>query len=63
MTLSPPLTPLTPGMRVLCRDAEWLVTQIHSANHRHDQQVVYCVGTDDLNRGHEAACCSPSCTR
>ncbi len=44
----------TPGMRIQCRDAEWLVTRVDIAN-RHDDQVVYCVGVDDLTRGHEAA--------
>ena len=45
---------LSPGMRILCRDAEWLVTRVDSASSRQDQ-VVYCVGADDLTRGHEAA--------
>lgn len=44
----------TPGMRIQCRDAEWLVTRVEIAN-RHDDQIVYCVGVDDLTRGHEAA--------
>lgn len=44
----------SPGMRVLCRDAEWLVTRVESASSRQDQ-VVHCVGADDLTRGHEAA--------
>jgi len=41
-------------MRVLCRDAEWLVTRVESASSRQDQ-VVHCIGADDLARGHEAA--------
>lgn len=41
-------------MRVLCRDAEWLVTRVESASSRQDQ-VVHCVGADDLTRGHEAS--------
>jgi ERCC4-related helicase len=44
----------TPGMRIECRSAEWLVTRVDSANSRKDQ-VVYCVGVDDLNQGHKAA--------
>ena len=44
----------SPGMRVLCRDAEWLVTRVESANSRQDQ-VIHCIGADDLTRGHEAA--------
>lgn len=43
---------ITPGMRVLCRDAEWLVT---SAPMVEDYQIVYCVGADEMVRGHQAA--------
>jgi hypothetical protein len=44
----------TPGMRVTCRDAEWLVTRVEAAgSYRH--QIVFCTGVDDLTRGHEAA--------
>ncbi|MFM8444622.1 MAG: SNF2-related protein [Methylococcus sp.] len=43
---------ITPGMRVLCRDAEWLVTEVHAEK---TFQTVHCVGADDLVRGHEAA--------
>jgi ERCC4-related helicase len=49
------MTVFTPGMRVLCRDAEWLVTRVESANHNSSEQVVYCIGADDMTRGHEAA--------
>ena len=45
---------LTPGMRVLCRDAEWLVTKVDFSDHAHKHHAVYCVGADDLVRGHEA---------
>ena len=44
----------TPGMRVLCRDAEWLVTRVDAAG-SYQHQIVFCTGVDDLNRGHEAA--------
>ena len=44
----------SPGMRVLCRDSEWLVTRVQSASSWQDQ-IVHCVGADDLTRGHEAA--------
>ncbi|MDB4671141.1 DEAD/DEAH box helicase [Pirellulaceae bacterium] len=44
----------TPGMRVLCRDAEWLVTRVDPSDHRHQNYAVHCVGADDLVRGHEA---------
>ncbi|MCK5664202.1 MAG: DEAD/DEAH box helicase, partial [Thiotrichaceae bacterium] len=44
----------TPGMRIDCRSAEWLVTRVEIASSQQDQ-VIYCVGADDLTRGHEAA--------
>ncbi|WP_198139377.1 DEAD/DEAH box helicase [Gimesia maris] len=44
----------TPGMRVLCRDAEWLVTRVDPSDHNHQNYAVHCVGADDLVRGHEA---------
>ncbi len=43
---------ITPGTRVLCRDAEWLVTEVNAEK---TFQTVRCVGVDDLVRGHEAA--------
>lgn len=46
---------LTPGMRVLCRDAEWLVTRSESLDAATGSQVAYCLGADELVRGHEAA--------
>ena len=48
------MTVFTPGMRIDCRDAEWLVTRVEPANSQNDQ-IVYCVGADDLTRGHQAA--------
>jgi ERCC4-related helicase len=47
------ITP-TPGMRVLCRDAEWLVTRVDPSDHTHQNYAVHCIGADDLVRGHEA---------
>ncbi len=44
----------TPGMRVLCRDAEWLVTRVDPSDHTHENYAVHCIGADDLVRGHEA---------
>lgn len=44
----------TPGMRIECRDAEWLVTRVDAAN-GNGNQIIYCLGADDLVRGHEAA--------
>jgi ERCC4-related helicase len=41
-------------MRVLCRDAEWLVTGVKVANDFNSEFALACVGTDDLVRGHEA---------
>lgn len=43
-----------PGLRVLCRDAEWLITQVNSADHAGLHQALQCVGVDDLVRGHRA---------
>lgn len=44
----------TPGMRVLCRDAEWLVTRVDPADYTHTHFAVHCRGADDLVRGHSA---------
>ena len=41
-------------MRIECRNAEWLVHRVEAANSAQDQ-VIYCVGADDLTRGHESA--------
>lgn len=41
------------GMRVLCRDAEWLVTRVTPADHLHRNKAIHCVGADDLVRGQE----------
>lgn len=46
--------PLAPGMRVLCRDAEWLVTKVEFSNYAHTHHAVHCVGADDLVRGHQS---------
>ena len=43
-----------PGMRVLVRDAEWLVTRVDPSDYSHQHYAVHCVGADDLVRGHEA---------
>jgi len=45
---------LAPGMRVLCRDAEWLVTRVESSDNLHVHRAVHCIGADDLVRGHES---------
>ena len=44
----------TPGMCVLCRDAKWLVARVESSSDHFQEQVIYCVGTDELIRSHEA---------
>ena len=44
----------TPGMRVLCRDAEWLVTRVDPSDNTHSHFAVHCIGADDLVRGHQA---------
>lgn len=46
---------IAPGMRVRCRDAEWLVTRVESSTdslRRHF--AVHCLGVDELVRGHPA---------
>lgn len=55
-------TGITSGQRVLCRDAEWLVTRVEPIAHKNNEKTgasefdhaVHCVGVDDLVRGHEA---------
>jgi len=47
-------TPLSPGLRVLCRDAEWLITRVEITQHHPSEYAVHCVGVDDLVRGHES---------
>ena len=50
----PDRAPFAPGMRVLCRDAEWLVTRVEYSDFAHNNHAVHCIGADDLVRGHEA---------
>ncbi|MDZ7697743.1 MAG: DEAD/DEAH box helicase [Deltaproteobacteria bacterium] len=57
---SPVKMPLASGMRVQCRDAEWLVTRVEQVEDsdkdgkKKAEHAVHCVGADDLVRGHEA---------
>ena len=44
----------TPGIRILCRDAEWLVTRVEVSDDANQEFAVHCVGVDDLVRGHQA---------
>lgn len=53
MTVSRDVT-FAAGMRVLCRDAEWLVTKVEFSNHANTSHAVHCIGADDLVRGHQA---------
>ncbi len=46
-------TPPTPGARILCRDAEWLITKVDSTDFDKNY-AIHCVGTDDLVRGHQS---------
>ena len=46
-------TPPTPGARILCRDAEWLITKVDSTDFE-ENYAIHCVGTDDLVRGHQS---------
>ncbi|WP_207714157.1 DEAD/DEAH box helicase [Scytonema sp. UIC 10036] len=48
------ILPLAPGMRVLCRDAEWLVQRVEASNDIGSQYAVHMVGVDDLVRGYQA---------
>jgi ERCC4-related helicase len=41
-------------MRVLCRDAEWLVTRVDPSDYTNQHYAVHCIGADDLVRGHES---------
>jgi ERCC4-related helicase len=41
-------------MRVLCRDAEWLVTRVEPSNRSNSEFAVHCTGADDLVRGQPA---------
>lgn len=43
-----------PGMRILCRDAEWLITKVDFSDYAHQNHSIHCVGADDLVRGHQA---------
>jgi len=45
----------TPGMRILCRDAEWMVTRVTPTDPGNQHFSLECTGADDLVRGHEAA--------
>lgn len=45
---------IAPGMRVLCRDAEWLVQRVDASNEAGTQHAVQVIGIDDLVRGHQA---------
>ena len=46
-------TAIAAGMRILCRDAEWLVTRVSPADRAGKQHAIHCIGADDLVRGQE----------
>lgn len=46
-------TPPTPGIRILCRDAEWLVSKVDALDYA-NEYAIHCVGIDDLVRGHQS---------
>ena len=46
-------TPPTPGIRILCRDAEWMATRVEAFDYA-NEFAVHCVGVDDLVRGHRS---------
>jgi len=45
---------ITPGSRIICRDAEWLVTRVDASKYSISDFEVHCVGIDDLVRGHQS---------
>lgn len=45
---------LAPGMRIECRDAEWMVRRIEAVAPESNAFLLHCIGIDDLVRGHEA---------
>ena len=53
MTMYKYNTPPTPGMRIMCRDAEWLVNRVESFEYA-NEHALHCVGVDDLVRGHQS---------
>jgi hypothetical protein len=44
----PSVLTLAPGMRILCRDAEWLVQRVEASNDAGTEYAVHVVGVDDL---------------
>ena len=40
----------TPGMRVLCRDAEWLVTRVDPSDNAHKHYAVHCIWLTQQNQ-------------
>jgi ERCC4-related helicase len=50
----PSVLTLAPGMRILCRDAEWLVQRVEASNDAGTEYAVHVVGVDDLVRGHQS---------
>lgn len=45
---------LAPGMRIECRDAEWMVRRVEAVTPESQAFLLHCIGIDDLVRGHEA---------
>ncbi|WP_201782674.1 DEAD/DEAH box helicase [Calothrix sp. 336/3] len=50
----PGVLSFAPGMRILCRDAEWLVQRVETSNDAGTEYAVHVVGVDDLVRGHQS---------
>lgn len=46
--------PLAAGMRVICRDSEWIVRKVDPSDYTNKHFAVQCLGVDDMVRGHEA---------
>lgn len=45
---------LAPGVRIECRDAEWMVRRVEAVTPESKTFLLHCIGVDDLVRGHEA---------
>lgn len=45
---------LAPGMRVICRDSQWIVRKVDPSDYSNKHFAVHCLGVDDMVRGHEA---------
>ena len=47
MAKSPTMT-LAAGMRVICRDSEWIVRKVDPSDYTNKHFAVQCLGVDDM---------------